>query len=134
MLSHDTFKESNLRKNFIIYYLNNVMGEIAAVRLRNGIAYSIDPKGKIKILKGNKVYPPELHIYTKVKRIQNENLNSVYDRARQKTIIFENKLYKKLLPFKGKGKLLIRCEMIQNTDIKNTWLFTEVIHVVKGNL
>lgn len=132
MQLNDVFKESNLRKNFVIYYLNNVMGEIAVVRLKNGIARSINQKGKIIILKGNKVYPPELHIYTKIKRIQNESLDFLYNRALQKTIISENKLYKKLLPFKGKGKLFIRCEMIQDTDIKNTWLFTEVIHLVKG--
>lgn len=126
---------SKLRNNFFIYYLDQgFFGEIAVSRNRKGIARSVNQEGKVISLIGDKVYPPEVQLYSKVKRNKKEDLETVYQRAIRGINKSENALYEKLLQFKGKGKLFIRCEMVQSTNIKDVWIFTEVIHVVKGDL
>lgn len=117
-----------------MYYLDQELpGEIALVRIRNGSAYSITQKSEIIVLNGGIVYPPELHLYSEIKRIKNEDLEIVYQKAQNKIAKLENDIYKKLLPYKGRGKLLIRAEMVQSIDYQK-WRFTEKIHVIKGNL
>jgi hypothetical protein len=135
-------KESKLRENFLVYYLDNqtidghhrLLGEIATAITKDGAAYSVTEEGKVVKLKGKKVYPPEIHLRSNVKmnRMTMDYIEKAYERGQAKLDKLENDLYKKLLPYDGKGKLFIRAEWMQSTDKKDINVFTRVIHVVKG--
>ena len=135
-------KESKLRENFLVYYLDNqtidghhrLLGEIATAKTKDGVAYSVTDKGKVIKLEGEKVYPPELHLRANVRmnRMATDYLEEAYERSQAKLDKLENDIYQKLLPYDGKGKLFIRAEWMQSTDKKDINVFTRVIHVVKG--
>jgi hypothetical protein len=123
--------ESKLRKEYIVYYLDRhfpFMGELAIATRANEVAYFIK-NDKVVKTRAARVIPYEMKLEVKVKR--GDDLEKTYQRAQDKMATLENRLYTKLKPFGGKGKLFIRDERVQSEG-RDTFVFTEVICIAKG--